>query len=51
MLFEIPNGLSYHLETSWQMGKPGRLGYVTGIADLPDFRRFNSPPGAGCIKK
>ena len=34
-----------HLETTWQMGMPGRLGYVTGIADLLDFRRFNSPPG------
>ena len=33
-----------HLETTWQMGMPGRLGYVTGIADLLDFRRFNSPP-------
>ena len=34
-----------HLETTWQVGMPGRLGYVTGIADLLDFRRFNSPPG------
>ena len=34
-----------HLETTWQMGIPGRLGYVTGIADLLDFRRFNSLPG------
>lgn len=34
-----------HLETTWQMGQPGRLGYVTGIADLLDFRRFHSPPG------
>ena len=34
-----------HLETTWQMGMPGRLGYVTGIADLLDFRRFNLPPG------
>ena len=34
-----------HLETTWQMGMPGRLGYVTGIADILDFRRFNSPPG------
>ena len=34
-----------HLETTWQMGIPGLLGYVTGIADLLDFRRFNSLPG------
>lgn len=34
-----------YLESTWQMGKPGRLGYVTGIADLLDFRRFYSPSG------
>ena len=27
------------------MGQPSRLGYVTGIADLLDFRRFHSPSG------
>ena len=27
------------------MGKPGRLGYLTGIADLLDYRRFYSPSG------
>ena len=31
------------LESAWQMGQPGRLGHVTGIADLLDFRRFHSP--------
>ena len=34
-----------HLETIWQMGMPGRLGYLTGIADLLDFQRFNLPSG------
>ena len=34
-----------YLEDTWQMGKPGRLGYVTGIADLLDYRRFYSPSG------
>lgn len=32
-----------HLESTWQMGQSGRLGYVTGIADLLDFRKFHSP--------
>ena len=27
------------------MGQPGRLRYVTGIADFFDFRRFHSPSG------
>ena len=27
------------------MGTSGRLGYVTGFADLLDFCRFNSLPG------
>ena len=26
------------------MGIPGRLGYMIGIANLPEFRRFNSSP-------
>ena len=34
-----------YLDSTWQMGQPGRLGYVTGIADLLDFRRFHSPSG------
>ena len=34
-----------YLESTWQMGQPGRLGYVTGIADLLHFRRFHSPSG------
>ena len=39
-------GFLDYLESTWQIGKPGRLGYVTGIADLLDFRRFHSPCGA-----
>lgn len=35
-----------YLESAWQMGQSGRLGYVTAIWDLLDFRKFNSPPGA-----
>lgn len=34
-----------HLETTWQIGKPACLGYVTCIAVLLEFHRFNSPPG------
>ena len=34
-----------HLESTWQMGQSGHLGYVTGIADLLDFRRFHSASG------
>ena len=34
-----------YLESTWQMGQPGRLGYVTGIADLLDFRQFHSSSG------
>ncbi|CAB3983411.1 Hypothetical predicted protein [Paramuricea clavata] len=34
-----------HLESTWQMGQSGRLGYVNSIADLLDFRRFHAPSG------
>ena len=34
-----------YLQSSLDMGQSGRLGYVTAISDLLDFRKFNSPPG------
>ena len=37
-----------HLETTWQMGMPGRLGYVTGIADLLDFDDLIRLPDQYC---
>lgn len=34
-----------YLENTGLMGQSGRLGYVTSISNLLDFRKFNSPPG------